>query len=70
MEFQVSMSCSISRVSPIVGVAGERGGVSVTGTGQLEFNQSTKSETSGEKGTEGVKSLHSAGSSLVLDVPC
>ena len=67
VESWVSMLWSISWVSPIVGVAGERGGVSTTGTGQLEFNRSTKFETSGKEGTEGVKSLHSAGSSLVSE---
>ena len=61
-ESQASISCSSSKVSPMVSSAGEWGGVSVTGTGHLEFSLSTEVDTSGEEGIKGVKSLHSPGS--------
>ena len=60
-----SISSRTASVSPMVGLSGEQGGVS-TGTEHL-FSLSTKADTSGEEGTEGVKSLHAAGYSSPLE---
>ena len=67
VESLVSISSSNYKVSPMVGMVGEGGGVLTTGTGHLEFSLSMNSDTSGVEGIAGVKSLQTAGSSSPLE---